>query len=193
MINEEINKKAIKLHYQLCHASKDWLVKLLKDNGCDDKKVLKMIVDYCDNCEFYLKFKMPFSKPVVSFPVSDRFNKDVIIDLKEVEKGKVWILHLTDGATRCTGACLSRRKKELIVCHIFQIWVAYFGASGKFHGNCDGEFAIDVFREINKKLGIETSTTPGESSFSNGVVERNKNVLYEGFTKIINLCRIFLI
>ena len=100
---------------------------------------------------------------------------------------------MTDRATRCTGACLIRRKKELIVCHIFQIWAAYFGASGKFHGHCDGEFAIDVFCEMNKKLGIETSTTPGESPFSNGVVERNKNVLYEGFMEVINLFRIFLI
>ena len=31
-----------------------------------------MIVDCCDNCQFCLK---PFSRPAVSFPVSDRFNE----------------------------------------------------------------------------------------------------------------------
>ena len=36
---------------------------------------------------------------------------------------------------------------------------------------------------MNKKLGIETSATPGESPFSNGVVERNKKVLYEALMK----------
>ena len=109
--NEEKKKKAIKLHCQLCHASKDRWVKLLKDSGCDDKKFLKMIVDCCDDCEFCLKFKEPFSRPVVSFPVSGRFNEYVNMDLNEVEKGKVWILHLIDAATRYTAADLIRRKK----------------------------------------------------------------------------------
>ena len=51
-LNNEEKKKARKLHCPLCPASKDWLVKLLKDSGCDDKEFLKMIVDFCDNCEF---------------------------------------------------------------------------------------------------------------------------------------------
>ena len=102
--NEEKKKKAIKLHHQLCHASKDQLVKLLRDSGCDDKTFLKMIVDCYDNREFCLKFKKSFSTPVVSFPVSDRFNEYVSMDLKEVKKGKVWILHLIDAAARYTAA-----------------------------------------------------------------------------------------
>ena len=32
---------------------------------------------------------------------------------------------------------------------------------------------------MNNQLGIETSTTPGKSAFSNGVIERNNKVLYE--------------
>ena len=44
--------------------------------------------------------------------------------------------------------------------------MAYFGAPGKFHSNGGGEFANDVFCEMNKKLGTETNTTPGESPFS---------------------------
>ena len=36
---------------------------------------------------------------------------------------------------------------------------------------------------MDKKLGIEISTTPGESPSSNGVVERNNKVLYEALLK----------
>ena len=36
---------------------------------------------------------------------------------------------------------------------------------------------------MNKKLAIETSTTPGESMFSNAVVERNNKVLHEALVK----------
>ena len=56
---------------------------------------------------------------------------------------------------------IRRKKKEIVGCCIFQILVAYFGAPGQFHGDCGREFANDVFCEMNKKLGIEPSTTPG--------------------------------
>ena len=39
--HEEEKTKAIKLHRQLCYASKDRLVKLLKDSGCNDKTFLR--------------------------------------------------------------------------------------------------------------------------------------------------------
>ena len=66
-----------------------------------------------------------------------------------------------------------------MVCRIFQIWVVFFGPSGKFHSDCGGEFINDVFREINKNLGIETTITPEELPFSYGVEKRNNKVLYE--------------
>ena len=49
----------------------------------------------------------------------------------------------------------------------------------KCHSDCGGEFANDVFQEINKNFGIETSKTPGESPFSNGKVERGNAMLYD--------------
>ena len=69
--NGEKKRKEIKLYRQLCHASNDRVVKLLKDSGCDGKEFLKMIVGCCDNCEFCSKFKKPFSRLVVRFPVWD--------------------------------------------------------------------------------------------------------------------------
>ena len=123
--NEEKEKKATKLHCQLWHASKEQLVKLLKDSGCDSKGVLKMIVDCCDNCEFGLKFKNHFSKPVVRFPVLHRFNEYVSMDLKEVEKGNVWILYLIDASTRYTAACWIKRKKSSTVIYFRCRWIIY--------------------------------------------------------------------
>ena len=77
------------------------------------------------------------------------------MDLKEVEKGKVWIIHLIDAATTYTATCLiRRRKKELVVSHISDTG-CLFWSNFKFHSGYGGEFANDVFHEINKKLGIE--------------------------------------
>ena len=81
-----------------------------------------------------------------------------------------------------------RRKNKLVVCRISQIWFAYFGAPGKFHSHCGGEFSNDVFCGMSEKLGVETSAYPVESLFSNGVVEKNK-VLYEALMKIIIVCK----
>ena len=72
------------------------------------------------------------------------------------------------------------------MCRIFQIWFAYFGASGKFHSDCSGEFVNDVFRELKKKLGIEISTTPVELQFSNAVVKRKNKALYEALIKTMD-------
>ena len=63
---EENKKKAIKLHGPLCHASKEQLVKLLKDSGCDDKEFLKIVVDCCDNCQCCSKFRKSFKKKTSS-------------------------------------------------------------------------------------------------------------------------------
>ena len=61
--------------------------------------------------------------------------------------------------------------------------IAYFGVPGKIHSDCGGEFSNEVFREMNDKLGIETSTMPGEAPFSNGIVEKNNKILYESMMK----------
>ena len=112
------------------------------------------------------------------------------MDLKEVQKHKVWILHLIDTATRYSAACLiSDKKKQTIVCWIFHIWIAYFGTPEKFHSDCGGEFANNVFSEMNEKLGIETSTTPGEAPYSNVIVKCNHRVLFESMMKTIDDCK----
>ena len=73
------------------------------------------------------------------------------MDLKEVEKGNKWILHLVDLATSYTAAVIiDRKEREIVVDRIFKICLAYFGAPKKFHSNCGGEFANHVFHEMNE-------------------------------------------
>ena len=167
----------------MCHASKEKLISLLKKSGCTDKEFFRLIGDCCSKCKFCQLYKKPYSRPVVGFPVSDKFNDVVCMDLKELEKGKLWFLHLVDAGTRYTGACLIKTKKEVVVCRIFQIWIAYFGSPRKFHSDCGGEFCNEVMEEMSEKLGVEINTTSGEAPFSNGIVERNNRVIYESMMK----------
>ena len=180
-------KKAMKLHRQFAHASKERLIRLLKNGGCSDKEFIDAIEECCNNCQFCQKYKQAKPKPIVGLPKSEQFNEVVVMDLKEVQKGKLWILHLIDSHTRYIATSLIKSKrKEIVVERIFKIWIAYFGAPLKFHSDNGGEFANEIFREMNEKLNIETSTSPGESPFSNGVVERNNALLYETMMKTMD-------
>ena len=179
-------KKAQKLHRQFAHASKERLLQLLRNDGCYNKDFLQEVENCCDSCQFRQKYRKQKSNPIVGFPKADKFNQVVSMDLKEVQKGKLWILHLVDDATNYTAvAIIKDKKKNIVVDRIFKIWLAYFGAPKTFHSDCGGEFANDVFQEMTEKFGIETSTTPGESPFSNGKVERGNAMLYETMMKTI--------
>ena len=138
----------------------------------------------CRDCKFCQKYRHAKPRPVVALPKADRFNQVVAMDLKEVQKGKLWILHMVDNATRYTAAgIINTKRKEVVLKKIFQIWLTYFGSMGKLHSDCGGEFENDVLKEMAEMFGIEISTTPGESPFSNGVVERGNAMLYETMMK----------
>ena len=72
---EEKGKKALKLHLQFAHATKEKLIQLLKNGVSLSKTVTCCVVS------------------------AERFNQMVAMDLKEVTNGKLWILHLVDCAT----------------------------------------------------------------------------------------------
>ena len=98
--------KAMKIHRQFSHASKEKLTKLLKNGGCEDAEFLECLSECCDKCSTCQQFKKPPLRPIVGFPVTSKFNEMVCMDLKEHEHTKVWILHLIDSASRYLAACL---------------------------------------------------------------------------------------
>ena len=185
---EEKWRKAMKLHRQFSHASKDKLCKLVRDSVdfCDGE-FLKIIEECCDLCDVCLKFKRAPLRPVVGLPLADKFNQVVCMDLKEFVHNESWILHLIDSATRYSAARLIYSKKQdVIVQNIYQMWFTYFGAPRKFLSDNGGEFSNDLYREMNEKMNVVTSTTAGESPFSNGIVERHNQVLAEAFQKTVS-------
>ena len=184
----EKKRKAIKLHRQLSHASKEKLKKLAKESkNFNDPEFLKAIEESCDNCEICEHFKKPPLKPIVGLRLADNFNEVVSMDLKEYIHGESWILHLIDTATRYSAACLiNTKKQDEIVKKIFSMWITYFGAPCKFLSDNGGEFANATFREMNEKLNVITATTAAESPWSNGIVERHNAVLYESMMKTIS-------
>ena len=184
--NEKKNK-AIKLHKQFAHASKEKLMNLVKKTkSFNDKEFIQLIEIVCDECVTCRKFKKPSLRPVVGMPLGDRFNHTVCMDLKEYEHNKSWIFHLIDSTTRYSQARLIHTKnKEVIIRNIYLMWISVFGAPVRFLSDNGGEFSNDHYRQMNEKLGIETCTTAAESPFSNGVCERHNAVIAEAMKKTI--------
>ena len=66
---KELINKAVQLHCQFSHASKEKLCKLLKQSpGFDNDEFLDIVKGQCDLCEVCQKFKRPPARPVVGLP-----------------------------------------------------------------------------------------------------------------------------
>ena len=183
----EKKQKAIKLHKQFSHPSKERLLSFVKNSrGFRDKDFLKCIEECTDNCQICLEFKRPKLRPIVAFPLGNKFNDVVCLDLKEIVHNKSYILHLIDSTTRYSAAKViySKNQNEIIQA-VFSIWIAYFGSPRMFLTDNGGEFNNAAFREMNEKLNIVTATTAAECGFSNGIVERHHLVIAEAMEKTI--------
>ena len=130
---KEKRNKAKKLHRQFAHVSKEKLIDLLQDSGCDDKEFLYLIEKVDATCPFCLKYRHQQHKPVVGLPKAKQFNEVVGMDLKEVEKGKVYILHMKCLSSRYTGASIIRsKKKDIVVRDVIHIWLIVCSRRGLY-------------------------------------------------------------
>ena len=173
----EKKRKAAKLHRQFSCASKAKLIRLAKNSDYHGKEFQKCIEDCCNNCEICHKYRSQPLRPVVGLPLGTNFIQVVCMDLKEVEHNKIWFLHLIDSVTRYSQACLVHTKhQDEIIRQIYRIWISYFRCSKRFLNDNGGEFANKSFIDMCAKLNIEVATTAGESSYSNGTVERHYKV-----------------
>ena len=185
---EEKKRKALKLHKQFSHASKEQLKKLVKESeNFNDVEFLKMIEQCCDRCEICRKFKKPKLKPIVCMPLADKFNGVVCMDLKEHIHNRSWIFHMIDSATKYSAAQLITNKKaETVIQAMFNSWmITYFGSPHMFLSDNGDEFDNAAFREMCEKLNVQVATTAAESPFSNGIVERNNLTLAEAMKKTL--------
>ena len=179
---------AIKLHRCFAHPSSDRLLRLVNSAGTtwsqneNLKKEIKEVTASCTVCKV---FKKPPPRPIVGLPLASEFQESVAMDLKQYQ-GKQ-ILHLVDLCTRLSAAIfIPNKKRETIVTAIMQIWTSVYGTPKKFMADNGGEFANSEFLTFCEKFGITINTTPAESPWSNGIVERANQTLARSMDKIIS-------
>ena len=125
------------------------LIALVKDAGIYDeyKGILTRLDKTCDTC---LSMKRKPPRPVVSLPIATECNEVVVLDLKEWEKGKKWILHIVDAATRFTlSAFITDKKPATIINRIMLLWIgSVFGSQKRSMADNCGDFANEKHKDM---------------------------------------------
>ena len=109
------------------------------------------------------------------------------MDLKEWERGSLYILYMIDVSTRYTRAAIIKNKeRNTIIDNIMKLWIGTgLGCPSKFLVDNGGEFENRDFKDVCENLGIIIMSTAGYSPFSNGLCERNHAVVDLMLEKII--------
>ena len=177
--HNDSRKMASHLHRYFAHSSAAKISPFLKSvNLPNGKEILDHLEKLDKSCEFCLKHKsreIPHRK--VALPTATTFNNVVAMDLKKLKCG-VWIVHFIDLVTRFAIASSVRNKSaEEILAKTFQHWIAILGRPDCFITDNGGEFVNNDFNQMCSLMNIKVKTSPSESPWCNGTVERHNGIL----------------
>ena len=179
----EKEKKITKIHKVLAHPLPDILKQFFKNSSDNDKEVLNLVDKVHDKCNVCRRFKKSPARPKVGLPVSSDFNECVALDLKERKSNKEYILYAICTFSRLTrGVIIKDKNPSTIVKGILDCWVLGNGIGpgipGKFLFDNGGEFNNTKVIDLAEKHGIKMhGTTAAHSPFSNGLCEKNHEVV----------------
>ena len=107
------------------------------------------------------------------------------MDLREwPHDKKIWLLHMTDHATRYSVSCgVTSKRKELIVKKIFQYWIGIFVHANKSLVDNGGKLNNNEFQTLCENFNIRIRTTAAESPCSSSLIERHNDILGLAVTK----------
>ena len=189
LVNEDnIMKKAMKLHRHFNHATKPRIKPLLENADVWSEEMSKAWTEIENTCKECKIFKKPLARPRVGFSWAKAFNDVIAMDLKDYtyKAKKYKLLHIVDHCTRF-GQCarVSSKKKEEILKVLFEVWIQVFGPPTKVLTDNGGEFLNDEFLDMCDKMGINMKMTAAEAPWSNGLVERHNAVLSDSLNKTL--------
>ena len=186
---QEKLKRVARIHKVLAHPPPRILKKFFNDSSEKGPEINKLVDTVNDKCEVCRKFKKSPSRPKVSLPMSDDFNQCVALDLKELNKK--YILYCVCTFSRLTRAVIIRNKlPKTIVSGILKCWVLGNGIGPgipeKFLFDNGGEFNNPEVLDLAEKHGIKMhAVTAAHSPFSNGLCEKNHEIVDRMMSKIM--------
>lgn len=167
------------LHRYFAHPSTRQLKRVLDNADWQNKEeIVKALVETEKQCDFCIKHKTKEAPHRnVAMPLGERFNDVVAMDLKQLANGRL-ILHMIDTVTRFSSAApIVSKKADHILTKTFEKWICIFGRPRSYISDNGGEFVNETFNEACSTLSIVIKTSPSESPWCNGIVERHNGLL----------------
>ena len=151
------SKKKIKittnLQRQFSHPRSKKLCDLVKNAGIRDPEFIKILQVLPNSSEVCIRYKQTEPRPIVGFTLGSYFNKNIAVDIKEINGNKE--LHLTDHATRYSvGVRIPNKECSDIINAIFKHWITYFGTPGSILTDNGREFNNQSFWYMAQNLNI---------------------------------------
>lgn len=124
-------------------------------------------------------------RPIVCLPLASRFNQAVAMDLTVFRNGSLYFIRFIDLFT--SKARVLRSKKPVIVVKAFIMeWISMgFGAPERVLVDDGGEFDNPKYLDAMEQYNIEPLATAVNSPWSNGLCERNHQVVDNIVHKIL--------
>jgi hypothetical protein len=129
------------------------------------EKDIQQKIDNCHQCQVRKKDEKPKALlkplPVTSLP-NQRIHADLFGLLKTSERGKKFILVITDTFTKYTElVAMENKEVDVIANHIFNTWICRFGIPAELVTDHGKEFTANVCSRLWEKLKIiHTTTSP---------------------------------
>lgn len=185
---DDAEKCAKHLHRYFAHSPAEKISKFVSQSDFPNKKIicqhLREVEKSCDFCLKHKSRETPHRK--IGMPLGCCFNDVVAMDLKKLSSGD-WIVHFVDTVTRFSVACPVKDKSaEEILTKTFISWISVFGRPNCFISDNGGEFVNQQFAEMCQLMDIMMKTSPAESPWCNGTVERHNGLLGQMIEAIID-------
>ena len=172
-------KCAQHLHRYFAHGSARRIGEFVNTTTLPNKKnIVDALKDIDKTCDFCIRHKTKEAPHrSVSMPVGETFNDVVAMDLKLLDCGE-WIIHMLDTVTRFSSAAtIDNKSADEIITKIFERWIAIFGKPQTFMSDNGSEFVNEKFNDLCSHMDIHIRTSPSESPWCNGAVERHNGLL----------------
>ena len=159
------------------------LEKILKRAKLMTPDLKYIIEDIVSNCDVCIRHQRAKPRPVVGLSKSDGFNQTISMDLHELVPHKIWYLHMVDEFTRYSNAVIIK-SKSVVPQAFLRFWISLFGPPKTVFTDNGGEFVAEAIYDVCAAFNIKQDTTPGYSPWSNGLCERQNQILTQMIHKV---------
>ena len=86
-----------------------------------------------------------------------------------------------------TASIIRSKDPSIIIKNLINHWILIYGLPEKLYSDNGGEFNNSELEDMAENLNITVKTTPADSPFSSGLLERHNAVLTETLLKELSI------